>query len=35
VSGLGTTYWYKVEAVAGGQSAVSAAASTTTPGLCL
>jgi hypothetical protein len=35
VGGLGTTYWYKVEAVAGGESATSGPVSATTPGLCL
>jgi hypothetical protein len=35
VSGLGTTYWYEVEAVAGGATAVSSAAWATTPSLCV
>jgi hypothetical protein len=36
VSGLGATYWYEVEAVAGGTSSpATAPASATTPGLCL
>jgi hypothetical protein len=34
VSGIGTTYWYEVEAVAGGSTAASAAASGKTT-LCL
>ena len=35
VTGLGTTYWYEVEAVAGGSSATSSPASATTPTMCL
>lgn len=35
VSGLGTTYWYEVEAVTGGSFAVSGPISMTTPSLCL
>jgi len=35
VSGLSTTYWYKVEAVAGEESATTGPVSTTTPPLCL
>jgi len=35
VGGLGTTYWYEVEAVAGGQSATSGPVSVKTPTLCL
>jgi hypothetical protein len=35
VSGLNTTYWYEVEAVAGGSSATSGPVSVTTPSLCI
>jgi hypothetical protein len=35
VSGLGTTYWYEVEAVSGDASGVSDPTSVTTPALCL
>ena len=35
VSGLSSTYWFEVEAVAGGSSAASGPVSTTTPPLCL
>jgi hypothetical protein len=35
VTGLDTTYWYEVEAVAGGSSAASSPASATTPTMCL
>jgi hypothetical protein len=36
VSGLGATYWYEVEAIAGSSSATSSpAVSATTPTLCL
>jgi hypothetical protein len=35
VSGLSSTYWFEVKAVAGGSSAASGPVSTTTPPLCL
>jgi hypothetical protein len=35
VSGFGSTYWYEVEAVAGGSTAASGPVSATTPTLCL
>jgi HD-GYP domain-containing protein (c-di-GMP phosphodiesterase class II) len=35
VSGLSSTYWYEVEAVAGGSSAVGDPISVTTPSLCI
>ena len=35
VSGFGTTYWYEIEAVAGGSTAASGPVSATTPTLCL
>jgi hypothetical protein len=35
VSGFGTTYWYKVEAVAGRSTALSTSTSATTPSLCV
>jgi hypothetical protein len=35
VTGLATTYWYAVEAVAPGGDAVSGPVSATTPGFCL
>ena len=35
VSGLKTTYWYEVEAVAGASSARGGPVSVTTPSLCL
>jgi hypothetical protein len=35
VSGLNTTYWYEVEAVAGAATARSGPIAVTTPSLCL
>jgi len=35
VGGLNSTYWYEVEAVAGGSGATSSPVSATTPTLCL
>jgi hypothetical protein len=35
VSGFGATYWYEVEAVAGGSTAASGPVSASTPTLCL